>query len=477
MRRAVVLAVVVGGCTDGVVAIAPVYQVPVDDPTATASGLDELQLSVARAGSDDDLVSVSFAPGQAIELAGVPFSDDLVIHLAGRIGATDVAYGRTCAFAVRADQPAPTPHLLFARNVKFATIPVVLEPRRGGAAVTAADGSALVIGGDAPSAGAVVERYDPATATVTAAAAVSPRRDAVAVGFGTGASMRVTLLGGAHADGAGAAEVEHLRVDGAAILVDRLDEPRLARVELTATALTDGRVVVVGGRPPGGAPTGAVEVMAELGGATEVRPARSTLAQPRAGHTATRLGDDVGAPVLIVGGVDPAGAPVAVAELWKPLAGDLADPAVFAPAMVVPRSHHLSQLMPDGSVLIIGGVDAAGAAVRTLERFTLDAGFVAVGDLPATVGVVELSATGLPDGRILLVGGRAGPGLPPLDTAAIARLDLIDGSVDVVATDRLAVPRAGHQAALLCDGTVLISGGTAAPARAERYNPPPTGRR
>jgi hypothetical protein len=59
----------------------------------------------------------------------------------------------------------------------------------------------------------------------------------------------------------------------------------------------------------------------------------------------------------------------------------------------------------------------------------------------------------------------------------IARLDVVNGAVDVVQTDRLATPRANHVAVLLCDGTVWISGGSAAAPLAERYNPPPTGRR
>ena len=115
--------------------------------------------------------------------------------------------------------------------------------------------------------------------------------------------------------------------------------------------------------------------------------------------------------------------------------------------------------------------------MSTIERYTIDAGFVAVGDLPTGAGLIDATATPLPDGRILVVGGRPSPGAPAVATAVIARLDVIDGSVDVVATDRLAVARAGHQAALLCDGTVLVTGGADAVVRAERYNPPAAGRR
>jgi hypothetical protein len=74
-------------------------------------------------------------------------------------------------------------------------------------------------------------------------------------------------------------------------------------------------------------------------------------------------------------------------------------------------------------------------------------------------------------------GGRLVPGGEPLSSAFVARLDSLDGTVDIVATDRLASPRAGHQGTLLCDGTVLIAGGTADQTTYERYNPPALGRR
>ena len=103
--------------------------------------------------------------------------------------------------------------------------------------------------------------------------------------------------------------------------------------------------------------------------------------------------------------------------------------------------------------------------------------FTSAGVMPGRGGLTELTATPLPDGRVLLAGGRDADG-NPVATVLIARLDPLSGLVDIVATDDLSVPRAGHAAVALCDGTVLVVGGTDdASAAAERYNPPSIGRR
>ncbi|MCW5807782.1 MAG: hypothetical protein KIT31_35845 [Deltaproteobacteria bacterium] len=480
MRRA--LFALLAACGADPVFVQPVYDEPVpEDVEAVARGLDALTLSVAHAGSVQDLVSLSFSPGETVELANVPFDNDLVVHLSGRIGGGDVAYGRTCVFGLSAGGPVPEPHLFFSRSVKFATLPFATPVRTGGLAVTFTDGSALIAGGAnaAGTANRTLERFDPRTGARTEIATLGARVGAVAAMLGGD----LALIGGA-ADGGGADFVEIIDADDpASTRVSSVADTRLAmaRIELTATTLTDGRIVAIGGRPPGSpaiAPSGAIAEIAVVSGAAEIRELRATLAHPRAGHTATRLGDDVGAPVLIVGGFGPGAKPVEVAELWKPLSGELANPVTFAPKMKVPRRFHQARLMPDGSLLIVGGLDGAGQPVRTLERFTIDEGFVIVGELPDDAGVLDFTATTLPDGRVLLAGGRLDAAdTVGVDSAFIARLDVIDGALDVVATDKLATRRAGHQATLLCDGTVLVTGGTAAESPAERYNPPLLGRR
>ena len=478
MRRAALL--LMFGCGSSGVFVDPVIDEPADGD-AIASGLDTFELSVAHAGSEQDLASVSFAPGQDASLGDVPFADDLVIHLSGLIGGSEVAYGRTCAFGISA-RFVPQPHLLFARVVKFAQLALITPPRFGGCAVTYHDGSAVVFGGttdNVTTANTTAAWFDPHTGEQLPLPDLMPRVGAVAATLGTGSTARVAVIGG-EAGGAGAGVVELIEADNNR--VDSILDTQLvmARIELTATALTDGRIVVIGGRPPGPgpvAPSGAIAEITDDPTMPDIRELRTTtLAHPRAGHTATRLGDDVGATVLIAGGQDAMNKPIPGVELFKPLSEQLADPAQFHHDMQVPRYGHTAVLMPDGSVLFIGGFDSFDLPTNILELFSVDAGFFIVGELPQSAGLVDFAATTLPDGRILLTGGRPNPGAQAVNTAYIVRLNF-NQTVDVVATDHLAVARAGHQAVALCDGTVLISGGTTVPLPAERYNPPPDGRR
>lgn len=465
----------VAGCTDEVV-VTPVIDSPVDDPEAAAfPDLDEVAITIARSGSDRELVAYTFQRGDTLEVGGAPFGEDLVIHMSGFRGGGTSAYGRTCAFAVDPEREPPRPHLFFSRIAKFASTGIFPLERQGGGAVSI-DGSAMLIGGTiggVPSPD--VELFDPRTGELVVVGSVTQRSGAVGALLGT-SPARLVLVGGQRgAFGASFVEVfEPMRQ------VEVIDDLRMARLGITATSLTDGRVISIGGHSPGAAPLGAITEISVSGASFPIRDTRVVLAQPRTGHTATRLGDDLGAPVLIAGGttgIDGTGAPVAIAELFKPLTEELARPATFAPEMLVPRSRHHATLMPDNSVLFIGGIDAAGNPVRTLELFTLDAGFVAVGELPVSAAVVDATVTVLPDGGILIAGGRTEPGAAPTSMAFIARLDPSDGSVDVLPIDALATPRAGHQAARLCDGTVLLTGGTDGASVAERYNPTVDARR
>jgi hypothetical protein len=74
------------------------------------------------------------------------------------------------------------------------------------------------------------------------------------------------------------------------------------------------------------------------------------------------------------------------------------------------RAWHTATVLPDGSVLIVGGVDVQGALVATAERFDPRAGTFTPLEHVAFTPRARHSATLLTDGRVLLAGGDVAPG-------------------------------------------------------------------
>lgn len=480
--KRILLACTLAACTGDGVVLTPVIDQPAND-SASAFPLDSITISAAHQGAAVDIVSQTITKNQAIDLTGVPFGDDLVLHMTGQLSSSPVAYGRTCAFSLEQNTPPPSPHLYFAHTVKFGQQSFTPELRIGGAAVTYHDGSALLIGGVHPDSATMpvidVERYDPSAGDYHVLTSISQRLGAAVALLGLGNEAHVTIVGGIDvATGAGATFVETIEADNPADRrVERIDDGSMARVGLTATALSDGDIIVMGGSGSGSDPSTSLDEITLTNGTPTVLPSHVSLLHGRWNHTATRLGDDLGAEILVAGGVGSGSngvtTAVADAELYKPLTDMF---STLHPSMVFPRSQHHAISMPDGSVAIVGGV-ANGQPVTEVESFTIDGGFVDAGPLPANAGVLDFTATTLPDGRVLITGGRMTPGGPPVATAFILQINTNTGGIDIVATDHLTAPRAGHVATLLCDGTVLISGGTSDPQPAERYNPIATSRR
>jgi hypothetical protein len=485
------LACALCGCSDPGVVFEPVIEVPPSDSSAYPyEGIEALELSIARAGDEAPLALATAAPGEPLALVDVPFGSDLIVHLSGKAAGVEIAYGRTCVVDVVSDAPALAPHLYFSRIVRWGSprSATPLAPdRTGGHAYTLPDGRAVFLGGSRDA----IEIFDPVVSG--AFSALSPRtlvrRQSLLVPFATGQSI---VIGGVDENDDEVPMIEIVDpAAGEARQRETMDGPAL--VGHAGVLLVDDSIIVAGGltRPVAGgalAVSGAAwRFLVGAGGvldAPELLPAAMNLA--RSDHTMTRLGNELGADVLIVGGRDTADAtaqPVAQAELYRPLreAFEPIDGALLGR----PRWGHAAVRMPGGFVLVLGGValDQANppngvVPVSEMELYDPVQGtFAPAGTLPANAGLTDVTVTPLPDGRVLLAGGRDATGAV-VDTVLIARLDPIDGDVDLSPSDRLSVPRAGHSAVSLCDGTILVVGGTDdATAPAERYNPPSLGRR
>lgn len=473
---AVLAAALAGAGCNSEVTVRPVIDTPPEE--RVFADLETIEMSIAVDGDPEPLVSRVFRRGETLELPGVPYGENLVLHMLGRTASSEVAYGRTCRFAVRAGEDTPPPHLYFARTVRWADAPVPPNPVRvGGAALASRNGTALFFGGVDENNATVLgaDRFDPSTGKFEELTRLAPRRSGAAASLGDG---RAILVGGSDGEDQAVEHIDVITIDaeGAQAVEPFQAKPLSSRAAPALATLSDGRVVAIGGLDAFGTAFPNVHEIASDGGNLLIRSLTDAkLRFPRYGHTLTRLTDDLGAPVLIAGGRDASGAPVPIAELYRPLVERVAPPIEFELPVAVPRWDHAAVRLPDGSIVLVGGRGPSGP-IGTIELFTRELGFTIHDFLPLGSGLTDFSITRLPDGRVLLAGGRDASGAA-VDTALILRIDTFGGGVDVVNTDRLSMARAGHQATLLCDGTVLLVGGTPGPSHAERYNPPSSGRR
>ena len=126
--------------------------------------------------------------------------------------------------------------------------------------------------------------------------------------------------------------------------------------------------------------------------------------------------------------------------------------------MVTPRSHAAVTLLADGRALAAGGIvplpEQPEHRVPAAELY--DPG---TGSWTPTGDMVEprssMTATVLPDGRVLVTGNVSGPRDPVRSSAEL--YDPVAGTW--TATTSMITPRSGQTATLLTDGHVLMAGG------------------
>lgn len=260
-----------------------------------------------------------------------------------------------------------------------------------------------------------------------------------------------------------------------------------ARAVHTATLLPNGKVLIAGGGAEGGFgfPTFSSGIPATevYDPATNSFTPTNEMGTPRYAHTATLLPNGK---VLVTGGY-------ATSDIQKQVADALATAEIYDPAtgaftptgsMATARGGHTATLLLNGKVLIAGGLVNLGSSLCATTTCTgsPDTSVASTAEFydPATgtftpTGVMtatreEHTATLLPNGKVLIVGG-ATASQGTLATAEV--YDPATSSFTLV--NIMTTPRGTHSSTLLPDGTVLVAGGNTAGGRLDTGHSQPVG--
>ena len=242
------------------------------------------------------------------------------------------------------------------------------------------------------------------------------------------------------------------------------------RVLHASVLLPNGKVLLLGGQDNAGNPLATAELYDPPSGTFS---ATGEMAQPRNRPGAIVLANGK---VLVNGGHNSSGA-LAAAEIYDPATGSFTPTGNLNQA----RARHMMILLPNGKVLVAGGRSFSGAPVTVFasaEIFdpTANGGtgaFSAIGNMKSARD--EARATLLASGKVLIVGGFAG-----YQTGqTVSSAELFDPTTNTFTlTGNMSAARAHPTLSLLPDGRAVVAGGvpdagltTPGEQTAETYNP------
>ena len=225
------------------------------------------------------------------------------------------------------------------------------------------------------------------------------------------------------------------------------------RDQHTSTLLPNGRVLIAGGYTTNGVVSDATMGSEIYYPDTKFFIPTSSMSIPRFGHTATMLSDGT---VMVVGGLTTGGVVTGSAEIYRSTTSAWENS--YINQNLPPLRAHTATLLKDGRLLVVGGTNSGGPlnTVYAYNPAAPAAGWVAQDPLPHHL--YSHTATLLFDGRVLVAGGNDGFGeynasyiFDPLASA---------GSQWTSTLSPLQEARFGHTATLLPNQTVMITGGS-----------------
>lgn len=225
-------------------------------------------------------------------------------------------------------------------------------------------------------------------------------------------------------------------------------------VDLTPVSQTGQWYVVTGTSTPLSTPPSYAEVDTAYLAAAHYTINAPTIAAWKLGM----VGEDLSAPgvkrtIVIANVLHDVRAYEVIAMTFSGQCGLPCTHGTFTPtgSMTEPRFNPTAELLADGRVLVIAGIDSVGTPLATADLYDPATGtFTATG--PMTTDRYYSTATLLPDGKVLVAGGYSG--------TTISSAEVYDPTTGIsTPTGKMAVPRYINTATRLLDGTVLIAGG------------------
>jgi hypothetical protein len=240
-----------------------------------------------------------------------------------------------------------------------------------------------------------------------------------------------------------------------------------ARADATATLLPNGQVLIAGGAPSSGVVSASTEIYDPATNSFAPVSGTASMNLGRQEATATLLPNGK---VMIEGGINSVFTALASTELYDPATNSFA-PVSGTASMNLPRQFATATLLPNGKVLIAGGFGLSNYLAST-DLYDPVANTFAPVSGTATMNTARYEATAilLPNGKVLIAGGFG-------SSNYLASTELYDPATNTFApvsgTATMNTARYFPTATLLPNGKVLIAGGYMAGelASTELYDP------
>ena len=233
-----------------------------------------------------------------------------------------------------------------------------------------------------------------------------------------------------------------------------------------AATLNDGRVLFTGGVDGLGAVTAACEIFDPV---ANTFTAVASMTGPRVGHAAATLPDGrvmvAGGTTNFTDLIAAATSSLNTAELYNPTTNTWSTAPNIGGRRLVPALTRLNtgRMMVSGGIeiTVLFGIPIAASSTNRAQLYNpATNSWSNAANMPFGRAYHHDSQVTLADGRVLLTGGVLVPDLAnAANAASIANADLYDPASNTWTTTTMSVARTAHSATQLADGRVIVCGG------------------